>query len=78
MFYDSVCFSGDDAVDYPLVYRQEETCDRADEKRADDCSRTESAARQDIERVCSKVCQQEQRDAKMRDAQSDKKDDDSD
>lgn len=41
-----------------------------------ECS--EQSLNQDIERVCSQVCKQEQRDAKMRDAQPDKKNDDSD
>lgn len=63
---------------YPLVYRQKEACDRADKECADDGACPECAARQDVERVCSQVCKQEQRDAKMRDAQPDKKDDDSD
>lgn len=74
----SVCVSGDDAGDYPLVNRQEESRYRADKKCADDGACPENAARQDVERVCSQVCKQEQRDAKMRDAQPDKKDDDSD
>lgn len=46
-FCELLCFSEDDAVDYPLVYRQEEACDRADKERADDGARTESAAQKD-------------------------------